>query len=535
MKKRLMKKLSIFGAVMMASSLFAMNVFASNTCPMAKEGEEECFISWRYDENQHWCWCYDHGCDTTAREPHEYDASGHCGCGKDLNGKPGSEDLPDSGTSTPGWSDGELEAIDAELLHAACEMAGDLFDVQMLSGNSAARLKLTDGAKEAMEMFAAELGMWPSESVYGTYKIELSLTGGDTYDYTGNPVKPAKVTTEFNQMYGDYGIIDISDVYYVNNTNKGTATAKVDVTLLDGETFTLSKNFVIGGAGNNDQPEDPKPEDPKPEDPKPENPGQDADKEDVISFVDRLYGVCLNRKPDEAGLADWTDRLMSKDIDGISAAYGFIFSSEFRNKNLCNEDYVEQLYLAFMGRSSDAVGKKDWVGKLQTGMTREQVFNGFALSAEFANICKEYNILQGTPIAIPQYGTIPTGNCSVCGKEDGVTGFVKRLYSVCLDRNADQGGLADWAGQLWSHESTGSSVAYGFIFSPEFTNKNYSDADFVEYLYEAFMGRSSDKVGKEDWLGRMKNGWTRKQVFDGFVGSQEFTNICNSYGIVRGE
>lgn len=61
-----------------------------------------------------------------------------------------------------------------------------------------------------------------------------------------------------------------------------------------------------------------------------------------------------------------------------------------------------------------------------------------------------------------------------------------------------------------------------------------SNSDYVEYLYNAFMDRASDPAGKTDWLNRMEtSGQTREQVFDGFAGSQEFTNICENYGIRR--
>ena len=32
----------------------------------------------------------------------------------------------------------------------------------------------------------------------------------------------------------------------------------------------------------------------------------------------------------------------------------------------------------------------------------------------------------------------------------------------------------------------------------------------------------------------LNDGLSRKEVFDGFVGSDEFTAICESYGITRG-
>ena len=268
--------------------------------------------------------------------------------------------------------------------------------------------------------------------------------------------------------------------------------------------------------------------------PSTDTPDKPIDHNKVVEFVTRLYQVCLERAPDTAGLNDWVHRLESKEISGAQAAYGFVFSNEFKGKNYCNTDYAKQLYRAFMGREFDQSGLDYWVNKLGSGTTREEVFNGFSQSTEFTAICNTYGITLGDPIAVPQYGTVPTGNCSVCGAQDGVTAFVTRLYSVCLDRKPDTAGLKDWTNKLWSHAQSGRDVAYGFIFSKEFTSKKYSNADYVEYLYKAFMDRSSDAAGKADWLNRMKQGWTREQVFDGFIGSQEFTKICNSYGIVRG-
>ncbi len=254
----------------------------------------------------------------------------------------------------------------------------------------------------------------------------------------------------------------------------------------------------------------------------------------VADFVTRLYDVCLNREPDDAGKADWVSRLKNGTETGASAAYGFIFSTEFQNYNYCNTDYVKQLYRAFMGREYDEAGLSDWVAALESGTTREEVFNGFSQSVEFQNICAEYNIVLGDPIAVPQYGTVPHGACSVCGETDGVTAFVTRLYNICLDREPDEAGLADWTGQLWAHTKSGRDVAFGFIFSQEFINKNLDGESYVEYLYSAFFDRASDASGKADWLNRMANeGYSREDVFNGFVGSTEFDNLCKKYGITR--
>ncbi len=262
-------------------------------------------------------------------------------------------------------------------------------------------------------------------------------------------------------------------------------------------------------------------------------------KEQIGEFVDRLYLTCMNRSADPGGKSHWVNGLFAGSYTGIGAANGFVFSSEFKNMNLCDSCYLDRLYEAFMGRAADAAGKNYWLGELAKGKTREEVFNGFATSKEFRGICEKYGIALGDAISIPQNGTVPTGACSVCGgtsyDEDGIIGFVTRLYNVCLDRDPDAGGLEHWKNKLITKESNGKDIACGFVFSSEFTNKNYSDEDFVEYMYKAFFGRSSDAQGKAFWVGKIQNdGYTRQQVFYGFVYSNEFQGICDSYGIVRG-
>ena len=115
----------------------------------------------------------------------------------------------------------------------------------------------------------------------------------------------------------------------------------------------------------------------------------------------------------------------------------------------------------------------------------------------------------------------------------GAEGFVRRLYNICLDREPDAAGLADWVSQLTSGSTDGASVAYGFIFSQEFKDKNYCNTHYATYLYRAFLGREPDQAGLEYWEDLMNTGKTREEIFNGFIGSTEFTNLCNDYGILR--
>ena len=126
-----------------------------------------------------------------------------------------------------------------------------------------------------------------------------------------------------------------------------------------------------------------------------------------------------------------------------------------------------------------------------------------------------------------------TATCKVT-VEDPVNAFIRRLYSLCLGRNPDKTGFANWKNRLNSGQKTAAQAVQGFFLSAEFKNKNFSNAEFVTRCYRVMLNREPDATGKQNWLNRLKNGYTRKKVLKGFVESSEFTNICKSYGITRG-
>lgn len=117
---------------------------------------------------------------------------------------------------------------------------------------------------------------------------------------------------------------------------------------------------------------------------------------------------------------------------------------------------------------------------------------------------------------------------------DPVKAFVSRLYTEVLGRNADQKGLNEWTGVLRSGKEQGAKVAQGFIDSNEFKQRNLSDTEYLTILYRTFFDREPDSSGLNAWLGVLDSGLSRLHVFKGFAESNEFTEICNRYGIVRG-
>lgn len=112
--------------------------------------------------------------------------------------------------------------------------------------------------------------------------------------------------------------------------------------------------------------------------------------------------------------------------------------------------------------------------------------------------------------------------------------FVLRLYELVLGRKADLEGLSDWFSRLYFGTNTGAEVSYGFFFSNEFVNQNLSDEEFIDVLYATMFDRMGDLPGKQSWLEVLKLGFSREYVLKGFVESQEYTHLCDTYGIVRG-
>ncbi|MBQ9828548.1 MAG: DUF4214 domain-containing protein, partial [Lachnospiraceae bacterium] len=253
----------------------------------------------------------------------------------------------------------------------------------------------------------------------------------------------------------------------------------------------------------------------------------------IEEFVTRLYNVCLDREPDEGGFKDWVSRLRSGETTGIKAAQGFIFSKEFKGNNYCNEHYVKYLYNAFMGREPDPTGQAYWVEKLEGGKKREQVFNGFARSQEFKELCEEYGIIQGDKMAIPEYGIIPLGPCKICGYEDPLMVFVRDAYKELLGRDGkEKAEISKNVTLLKAGDLTGNAFILQLLNSNEFKKRNLSNEEMVDAVYKAILGReptANEKTTRVNQLNNKKQ--TIQQIATAICGSKEFSKRCNTAGI----
>jgi virginiamycin B lyase len=105
------------------------------------------------------------------------------------------------------------------------------------------------------------------------------------------------------------------------------------------------------------------------------------DRRAVAGVVTRLYAAILDREPDPAGLAGWTDYIAATgDLDGAAAA--FLASAEFEARPLSLQDYVALLYPAFLSRPPEPTGLAAWTALLGAALL-DVIHEGFGASPEF--------------------------------------------------------------------------------------------------------------------------------------------------------
>lgn len=350
----------------------------------------------------------------------------------------------------------------------------------------------------------------------GEYTVTCTVKAEDGTTYATDSVK-VKFTAPINPI----DVTADAKELYTGETTQATATRDgkaVSVTWKssDEKIATVDEKGVITAVGKGTVTITATPEDGSPASVviKVKEAGQE---EKVEQFVDRLYNTLLGRTPDEHSADHKNDLLADK--TACDVARNFVLSEEFLNMGLTNEEVVDKMYMTFLGRPADEAGKADWVNRLNNGCSYAHVFYGFTQCNEFAEICADYGIKVGTyEVESPR-----DVNCNL-------TAFVSRLYGKVLGRTYDVPGLDNHTAK---YLKTGDiyAMAYDFIFSPEFVEKELSDEEFVEVMYNTFFNRGSDPEGKANWLKVLADGGTREDVLKGFVGSQECAELVESFKI----
>ena len=98
--------------------------------------------------------------------------------------------------------------------------------------------------------------------------------------------------------------------------------------------------------------------------PEPEVTETPVDEDNIQKFVRRMYKVCFDRDPDEAGFEGWCNGLKNGTENYRSIALGFLTGEEMTVRNLSDEEYVTEVYKALFDREPDEGGYNSWLNAL---------------------------------------------------------------------------------------------------------------------------------------------------------------------------
>ena len=115
-----------------------------------------------------------------------------------------------------------------------------------------------------------------------------------------------------------------------------------------------------------------------------------------------------------------------------------------------------------------------------------------------------------------------------------ISAFVDRLYAEFLGRSADDAGRQYWVNKILNGMSA-VDVSAGFVFSNELRDMHLSNEEFVRRAYTVYLNREPDAAGIAYWVAFLERGNDYGCIIHGFGESAEFTGICNSYGVTRGD
>jgi serralysin len=108
--------------------------------------------------------------------------------------------------------------------------------------------------------------------------------------------------------------------------------------------------------------------------------------DDYAAQVARLYHAAFDRLPDAEGLVDQTNALRGGE-SLLQIADGFTDSAEFQQHydNLDNSGFITLLYNNVLDRQPDSAGLAAWTDSMDAGKTRTEVVVEFSESAEHQN------------------------------------------------------------------------------------------------------------------------------------------------------
>ncbi len=240
-------------------------------------------------------------------------------------------------------------------------------------------------------------------------------------------------------------------------------------------------------------------------------------------YIRDIYKSILGVHIQDSVVRSWSNKIMSDNMNAYTLAYELAYHPRVLFKKLDDKDYITFIYKGLM---EDEVPKNvvdGYLKKFEEGMTRSEYVEELLNSSVFNLRLKKYGIVR------------KTFKCTDAQKHyDNDALFIDRLYSTALGRETEYGGFEFWVKKVRNEGTSYSALVEFFALSEEAKATYKTNSSYINMLYKAIYDRDADEGGFEYWMAYMDFGMNRQEVLEGFLGGQEFANLCKRYGGKKG-
>ncbi len=120
-------------------------------------------------------------------------------------------------------------------------------------------------------------------------------------------------------------------------------------------------------------------------------------------------------------------------------------------------------------------------------------------------------------------------------KEDFLNGFLDNVYSIMLNREADEEGKLYWKQQILDGKTGILNFLNQMLDQKEFEELNISSEDFINKAYSLLMNRDSEEEGFNYWMDKLGNNSGNEQklnLINDMAHADEFMSKVNEHGIL---
>lgn len=120
-------------------------------------------------------------------------------------------------------------------------------------------------------------------------------------------------------------------------------------------------------------------------------------------------------------------------------------------------------------------------------------------------------------------------------KEEYLDSFLDSVYSIMLNREADEEGKSYWSGKILSGDIGILDFLNQILSQEEFASLSISSEDFITKNYNLLINREPDEDGFNYWMSQLGENSTKEQqlnLINQMAHSEEFMGKINEMGIV---